>query len=326
VAAERLKILALDGGGIRGVISARVLVEIEERTGRPTAQLFDLIAGTSTGGIIALGVTAPGAERKPRYAAADIVELYAEHGARIFSRSVWHRTRAFGNALEEKFSARELEQVLDDYFGETKLSDALVDVLVTAYEIEVRAPWFFRSRLAREKPAEYDFPMKNVARATSAAPTYFEPLRLETGGASPDYWTLVDGGVFANNPAMCAVAEGFVAYAARDVVVLSLGTGAQTRRIPYEEAKDWGLLGWARPILNVVFDGVSDTVHYQVRQVCKTTEGVERYLRLDPRLDIGNDDLDDASETNIHALKLQAERLIDERGDDLDRFCSLLAA
>jgi patatin-like phospholipase/acyl hydrolase len=320
---EQLKILSLDGGGIRGVVSARLLAEVERRADRPTAELFDLVAGTSTGGIIALGVTAPGTDGKPRYSAEELVELYAEHGDRIFSRSIWHRTRAFGNALDEKFSAGALEDVLNEYFGETTLAEALVDVLVTAYEIEIRAPWFFRSRLAREKPAEYDFPMTKVARATSAAPTYFEPLQLETD-ASPDYWALVDGGVFANNPAMCAVAEGFDAYDAEEVVVLSLGTGAQTRRIPYDEAKDWGLVGWARPILNVVFDGVSDTVDHQVRQICRTTEGIETYLRLDPRLDIGNDDLDDASQTNIHALKLQAEQLIKDRSRDLDRFCSLL--
>ena len=322
--ARRLRILSLDGGGIRGVISARVLAEVELRTGRPAAELFDLVAGTSTGGLIALGVTKPGVDGMPALAASDLVDLYAERGGEIFSRSVWHKTRAFGNAVEEKFPAGPLEAILEEYFGETMLSEALVDVLVPAYEIEIRSPWFFRSRKAREKPAEYDFTMAKVARATSAAPTYFEPLRVRTTG-SPDYWTLIDGGVFANNPAMCAVAEGLDAYDAEEVVVLSLGTGAQTRRITYEQARGWGLVGWARPILDVVFDGVSDTVDHQVRQVCSSTDGVERYLRLDPRLDIGNDDLDDASATNVHALKLQAERLIDERSDDLDSFCSLLA-
>src|SRR5829696_1387249 len=171
-----------------------VLAEVEKRAGRPACELFDLIAGTSTGGIIALGVTAPGAGGKPRYSADDILELYAEQGDRIFSRSIWHRTRAFGNASEEKFPAKPLEEVMHEYFGDTMLSEALADVLVAAYEIEVRAPWFFRSRAAKDKPSDYDFPMRTVARATSAAPTYFEPLRLETAG-SPDYWALVDGGV-----------------------------------------------------------------------------------------------------------------------------------
>jgi patatin-like phospholipase/acyl hydrolase len=320
----RFKILALDGGGIRGVIPALLLTALESRLKRPIAQAFDLIAGTSTGGILALGLTKPGADGNPAFSAAQLVDLYAEHGRKIFPRSIWHRTRAFGSAFEEKYQAAPLDEVLEHYFADTRLAAAVTDVLVPAYEIELRTPWFFRSHAARENPQKYDFPMKEVARATSAAPTYFEPLRLETQGA-PDYWALVDGGVFANNPAMCAVAEAFSTYGAEELVVVSLGTGAQTRRIPYDEAAKWGLIGWTRPILSVVFDGVSDTVDYQVKQICRSTEEVQRYFRFQPQLDIGNDDLDDASATNIHALKLQAERMIDERSGDLDKLGKLLA-
>jgi patatin-like phospholipase/acyl hydrolase len=321
--AEPFKILSLDGGGIRGVIPAVVLTELEARLKRPIAEAFDLIAGSSTGGILALGLTKPGAGGKPALKAADLVDLYAEHGRRIFSRSIWHRVRAVGIALEEKFPAKDLEEVLNEYLGETRLKDAVTDVLVTAYEIELRTPWFFSSHDAKQKPEEYDFPMTAVARATSAAPTYFEPAKFETSGV-PDYWALIDGGVFANNPAMCAVAEAFDTYSADELLVVSLGTGAQTRRLPYDEAKNWGLLGWARPILDVVFDGVSDTVDHQVRQVCRSTEEVQRYFRFQPRLDIGKDDLDDASATNIHALKLQATQMVNDRSDELDGLAKLL--
>jgi patatin-like phospholipase/acyl hydrolase len=317
------KILSLDGGGIRGVIPAVVLTALETRLKRPVAQAFDLIAGTSTGGILALGLTKPGADGTPAFSAEELVELYAEHGREIFSRSVWHRARAFGNAVEEKYPAEDLEHVLEHYFADAKLSAATTDVLVTAYEIESRTPWFFSSHAARENREKYDFPMKKVARATSAAPTYFEPLKLETEGV-PDYWALIDGGVFANNPAMCAVAEAFNTYGADELLVVSIGTGAQTRRIAYDEAAGWGLVGWARPILDVVFDGVSDTVDYQVQQICRSTEEVQRYFRFQTPLDIGNDDMDDASATNIHALKLQAERLTQERRDDLDKLAAKL--
>ena len=320
---EPMRILSIDGGGIRGVIPAIVLKEIEARTGMPICRLFDLIVGTSTGGIIALGLTRPDGNGEPANSAAEILDLYAEEGERIFSRTIWHRTRAFGNALEEKFPAGSLEDVLTNYLGAARLREALTDVLVTAYEIEQRTPWFFRSRKAQEDPA-YDFEMAQVARATSAAPTYFEPLKLETEG-TVDYWTLVDGGVFANNPAMCGVAEAMGGYGREDLLVVSLGTGQLTRRIAYDEARGWGLLGWARPILDVVFDGVSDTVDYQVKQLCESKEGVRRYHRFQAALEIGKDDLDDASATNIHALKLVGESLVDERGSDLDELCETLA-
>lgn len=317
------KILSLDGGGIRGVIPALVLDALETRLSGPVAEVFDLIAGTSTGGILALGLTKPDAEGKPEFSAAELVDLYAEHGWTIFSRSLAHDIKAVDGMREEKYSAKNLEQILEQYFGDTPLSAAVKDVLVSAYEIESRTSWFFTRHKAQQDPAENDFPMKKVARATSAAPTYFEPLNLETN-AAPDYWALIDGGVFANNPAMCAVAEAFSTHEADELFVVSLGTGSQTRRIPFDKAAGWGLIGWARPILDVVFDGVSDTVDYQVRQVCRSTEEVERYFRFQADLDIAKDDMDDASADNIHSLKLQATQMIDKRADDLDRVAELL--
>ena len=112
-------------------------------------------------------------------------------------------------------------------------------------------PYFFKSRKAREEGE--DFPLSVVARATSAAPTYFEPYQLGDQA-------LVDGGVFAANPAMCAFAEVLRFRPAAEIVLLSLGTGQRTRKRSFEDVEDWGLLEWARPIIDVVFDGVSDAV------------------------------------------------------------------
>ena len=165
--------------------------------------------------------------------------------------------------------------------------------------------------------------MRGCARHLRSA-DLLRAVKLETQGP-PDYCAFVDGGVFANNPAMCAVADAFNIYEADELLVVSIGTGPpQTRSIPYDEAAGWGLIGWARPILDVVFDGVGDTVDYQVKQICKSATEVERYFRFQTPLDIGNDNMDDASATNIHALKLQAERLVEGRGGDLDNLASRL--
>ena len=86
-----IKILSIDGGGIRGLIPAVVLAEIEKRTGKPASELFDLIAGTSTGGILALGLTCPAADGRPRYSAERLIDLYQKEGNRIFNRSRWRR-------------------------------------------------------------------------------------------------------------------------------------------------------------------------------------------------------------------------------------------
>jgi patatin-like phospholipase/acyl hydrolase len=324
-----VKVLSIDGGGIRGIIPAQVLARIEHDLGKPISEAFDLITGTSTGGIIALGLTVPGPDGKPAHSAQDLVDLYVKEGATIFSRSLWHEVEAAGSALGPKYPAEGLERVLATYLGEARLKDALTEVLVTAYEVEDRIPWFFSSRDARSREG-YDFPMQEVARATSAAPTYFEPARLPAKN-DRGYWAFVDGGVFANNPAMCGLVEATYQYRtdhgeAPDVLLVSLGTGELTRTIPYDEARNWGLLGWARPLLGVVFDGVSKTVEFQVRELCRASDGTPaRFYRFQVNLaQYGNDDLDDASGTNLLALRKLADDMLDGRGDDLAALCAQL--
>lgn len=323
-AGRGVRILAIDGGGIRGIIPALVLARLEQLTGRAVAALFDLIAGTSTGAILALGLAIPGADGKPRYAARQLAAMYEREGARIFSRSLWHRVAACNNLHRGKYGCAGMEGVLREYFGEARLGDALTDVLITSYEIEQRFPFFFKSRNARER-ADYDFPMREVARASSAAPTYFEPLKLSAAGAA-DHYTLIDGGVFANNPAACALVEARTTHPeASDCVVVSLGTGSLLRSLPYDSARNWGVVRWAKPLLDVVFDGVSSTVDYQMRQLLPEIAGrPSRYYRFQTTLDGGNHALDDASAENITALKGLAQGLLEKEKDQMEKLCEAL--
>ena len=321
--AKIVKVLSIDGGGMRGIIPAMVLAEIEKRTRKPVAELFDLVAGTSTGGILALALTRPDNAGKPAYPAEQLISFYEDEGQEIFSRTIWHRIRAVGNIFEERYPSKGIEAALEKYFGDVRLKDALTDVLVTSYEIEKRLPWFFKSRRAKTEP-DYDYPMKVVARATSAAPTYFEPSKYPADDAFK-YSAWIDGGVFANNPTLCAFAEARKVFpAAEDFVVVSLGTGELTRTIPYDEAKGWGVAGWARPLLAVMFQGVSASVDYQMEQMLPPQGQDRRYYRFECRLDMGNDDMDDASKTNLHALITLAENMITNRTAELDAVCKQL--
>jgi hypothetical protein len=166
--------------------------------------------------------------------------------------------------------------------------------------------------------------MKVVARAASAAPTYFQPEKIMTED-NVDYWALVDGGVFANNPALCTYVEAKTVFPEdTDFLVVSLGTGELTRRINYNDAKDWGLAQWAHPLLNVMFDGESDTVDYQMEKLLQHSAERRRYFRFQTRLDSGNDDLDDASEQNIRSLKVEAKEMIEKNSEELKLLCDLL--
>lgn len=296
-----MRVLAIDGGGIRGLIPALVLAELERRSGRRVFELFDVIAGTSTGGILACAMCAP--DPLP---AEEVAAIYEEEGPTIFDRSVWQRIRSAEGLLDEKYDAGALDRALERFLGDKRLADTVPELIVPAYDMTEPGPFFFKTRTARERRAE-DFPLTVVARATAAAPTYFEPLPVGERA-------LVDGGVYAVNPAMSAFAEVLRFHPSADVVLLSLGTGQRTRSRTFADIDDWGLVEWARPILDVVFDGISDAVDYQLRHVLD--EG--RYWRLQVELTRASDDLDDASPENMRELRRHAEELIAARSDELD--------
>jgi patatin-like phospholipase/acyl hydrolase len=291
-----VKVLAIDGGGIRGLIPALVLAEIERRTGRLAGELVDLVAGTSTGAIIACGVTKPDPLPAER-----IAEIYVEDGPRIFHRSLLKRITSVDGLIDERYDDSGLVASLERHLGPARLPDARPPLLLTAYDIERRQAVFLR----RE-----DVTMAAAARASCAAPTYFEPVRVD--GAA-----LVDGGVFAVNPAVCAYAD----VGGELEVLLSLGTGEHTQPLPLEEVKGWGQLEWARPVIDVVFDGTADAVDFQLRALLG-----DAYVRLQTPLDEASDALDDASEENLAALRREAARLIAAHDDEIDRVCERLTA
>lgn len=318
-----MRVLSIDGGGIRGIIPALVLAELEERTGRPTSDLFDFIAGTSTGGILACALTRPadpaGASAGPRFSAREIVDIYVEEGPAIFDRSILKRIESADGYLDERYDDDGLNAALERFLGATRLAEARTDIMVTAYELEARFAFFFRSSRARNDPT-YDFAMSDVARATSAAPTYFEPAAVTDRAGSRTY-ALVDGGVFATNPAMCALADVVPGanHAPGVDLLLSLGTGELTRPIHLADARGWGRLEWAPRIVDVVFDGVAETVDFEASRLLG-----DHYVRLQTPLRRASDDLDDARASNLAALQDEAATLIRERSVDLDRVATLL--
>jgi patatin-like phospholipase/acyl hydrolase len=301
-----MRILAIDGGGIRGIIPALVLTELERRAGRPVADLFDLVAGTSTGGILACALTRP--EARP---AAELVDIYRTEGPKIFSRTPVRVITSVLGLADEKYDDTALNEALEHYLGDKLLGDAAPKLLLTSYDLEARTPKFFKSW--REE--DHAVPARIAARATAAAPTYFEPVQLGKMG-------LVDGGVFANDPAMCAYAEARRIAPDERPYVVSLGTGQQTDPIHYRDAKGWGLVAWVRPLIDVVFDGVADTVDYQLREVVDDGD----YARFQIELSKANDAMDDASPGNLAALAQHAEELVASSSDALDQVVGRLTA
>jgi patatin-like phospholipase/acyl hydrolase len=314
-----MRVLAIDGGGIRGVIPAVLLAELERRAERPVCELFDLIAGTSTGGILAAALSVPGEDGKPRLTAAQVAESYELLGPRVFHRSLRRRITSADGLADERYGSEGLKAALAEQLGEALLSQTLTDVVLTAYDLGDRRAVFFRTWRARADPA-IDVRLADAVLATASAPTYFEPARVRRVAGGETH-TLVDGGVFATNPAMCALAE--VARMGRldEVLVVSLGTGSKTDAIPYEKARDWGRIEWAQPILDVVFDGVADTVDFQAEQLLPDRSYHRFQIEL-PR----NIALDDARPATIAELRALGEQLVNRKSAEIDEVVAALAA
>ena len=192
-----ISVLSIDGGGIRGMIPAAFLNRLEQRTGHRVSDLFDYVAGTSTGGTLALGLGANRPGCNSPYTAEQLVRLYKTEGRRIFSRSLLHFALALDNLNGPRFPEYGVDEVLKRYFGDTRLKDARTNVVVTAYAIEKRRPFFFRSWQAKAPATRrtHDFPVWEVARSTSAAPTFFPPFKATA--ADGKSYALIDGGVYA---------------------------------------------------------------------------------------------------------------------------------
>jgi hypothetical protein len=362
------RILSLDGGGIRGVVAATMLARIEQQISVPLNQYFQLVAGTSTGSILATAI-ANGRSAK------ELIGVYQQKGSRIFPyQNLWSPERlglVFQYGLSApKYSDKGLVEVLKEEFKYKKLSEVkATNLLIASYDTINREPIIFKSW--RKKFV--NVPLWEVCVCSASAPAYFPAhqlvrkeegkviggdaktivfskeaseddddynrMRIDiTGGTGrgqvrtiidyvgktrtalvdaewdviPDAtstfsvvieYSAIDGGVAANNPTACAIAEALrLGHKVEDISVLSLGTGSFSREIPLKSAQEWGAAQWALPVIDVIFDASSDINDYIATQI------IERYLRLQFKLDRSwtgkrlSDDMDDASQENIRNL------------------------
>ncbi|MGA8144347.1 MAG: patatin-like phospholipase family protein [Candidatus Acidiferrales bacterium] len=308
-----IKVLAIDGGGIRGIIPAIILGEIQQRLGVGLSKVFDLIAGTSTGGIIALGIGTPSKNNAP-YSPDDLLQLYVENGPAIFKKNFLTPARQL---VLPKYSPDVLEAALEQFFSNVEFRAALTPLLISSYDLHAQLPFFFKShRIASD--STFNWKLTEIARATSAAPTFFPPAHLTNDGQ--DY-ALIDGGVFVNNPSMAAYAEARSLYPdAPRITVVSVGTGDRQDHITYGSAKDWGLLGWAKEIVPVFMDSVSEAVDYELKSLPGCT-----YYRLQvPRLQSASNAMDDADAGNLQNLQTVAKDYVSSISDLLTMICAEL--
>jgi uncharacterized protein len=268
------RILSFDGGGIRGLLSTLLLRRlIDESSVSDLIDRVDMFAGTSTGGLIALGLAA-------EIPLDRIRDLYLQKGPKIFSEKFFAQFRDVGNLFRPQYSNRELRQVLGEIFGDKKLGDLKRRVLIPAFELDNlkdKGPgearrWkakIFHNLLNRE--ADKDRLVRDVALYTCSAPIYF-----------PVADGFIDGGVFAINPSLCAIAQALDRRWRRhprlgDIRLLSIGSGQRIAYLAGDE-HNWGVVQWGAKIIPILMEGAQETTHFQ----CVQLLGDSQYCRVQP--------------------------------------------
>lgn len=316
---EPYRILAIDGGGVRGVVAALVLAELEAETGLRVVDLFDFVAGTSAGALLALGLLRPDVQGgdRPRWAARELADLYADERSHIFHRSIWRTASTVNGFLAPKYGPGELRRQLRARLGDTRLSEALRVVMITAYDARRREPYFFMGGQAEFTP---DDPlMRTVAQASAAAPSYFPPVRVQDP-VGDERW-LTDGGVVANNPALLAYIAARRRQPDRPVLLVSVGCGHLSTDLATPRMRKGGALLWARPLFDMMLDGQENVTDRQVQQLLPTGT----YLRLQAELPDSCERIDDDSAANLRVLRASTERLLEQSEKQLREMGARLA-
>lgn len=316
------RVLSIDGGGVRGYLPALVLAELERRAGRPVGDLFDLIVGTSTGGIIGIGAAVG-------IPASELAQFYPRCGRRIFGgtdkksdlqKRLFGGGATFAESMERaalgfspsgaRYRPAGLESVLQEVFGDQRLAQVRTSLAITTFDSATAMPVVLSSRDAIVDPT-CDLLLRDVARATSAAPTFFPPLTVSWAGAERQF---VDGGIWANNPAAVGLSEALAltsdSASTPALTMVSLGTGAAPAKPVLEEN---GLrLGYALDLVSLSTSVWSGEL---LARRALPAHRFHRFQVVDARIAGA---MDDPSTERLAALESAAQTLISRRTSELD--------
>lgn len=313
---RKIFLLSLSGGGFRGIIHAQVLAYLEKLFGTPIVNIFSGISGTSTGALVAFGISMPDPERSgnPFYSADDVLKLYLDERERIFQKpGLGTRIVSMKGFFRPKYSVLGMEESFKESYKSYRLSDLLIPVFVPAVEVlQGKGAKVFSSNKARRHYTK-DYMVWKVARATTAAPSFFESHEMHADASGADQSSIFnfwDGGLFANNPAEIALIEGqkmFPNKTSKDFILLSIGTGEEKCSISQEMTKKMGCLNGGVKIFTTFMNAQNSWVHKKLKKQLK-----DNYVRLE--VDLGQEgiELDNITADYTEKLYFATEKMLDE--------------
>ncbi len=332
-------VLSIDGGGVRGIVPARILQELEERTGKPVAELFDMIGGTSTGAILVAGLTAPDPDdpKKPRHSAQEMKNFYLRHSSKIFPEIRFKSLRKLSNG--SLYDPQPLENILKNSLGDTRMNESLAHIMIAATDIKnFRPVWITHIKGEKDTSPEgwSTMKMRDAVRASTTAPTYF-PAKYHETAPHEDMphvthrHALIDGGFFGGNAMRRLLTQAKkLAPPDADIVVVHLGTGNVENSLSPEEFNKLGPLGLISKsngsillslVVNMTVLDVANDVREEIGDHFISFDGV-----IDPEENPDDPavEMDDASDKNLKTLIGFAEKIMEDNRDNLDRLCTIL--
>ncbi|AHX05031.1 patatin-like phospholipase family protein [Ehrlichia japonica] len=299
-------ILSIDGGGVRGIVAATILQEIEKRINKPLCQVFDLVSGSSVGSLIGGALCLKNVDGTPKYNTSDLLDLMLKYSGKIFSNS-----SIFSLIVGPKYSDKNLNSVLKEIFGDVVMKDLITNFIVPSYDLYASQTVMFRSWTDKYR----DIKVSDITRGAVAAPTYFTPKKIVVDNKKK---LLVDSSIVCNNPIIAAYAAAQVLYPNEKLCCLSVGCGTVNKDF---SGLQNSLLYWADKILFVIIDAGLDAIDYQMSRIIKEDD---TYCRISGNITYSKCDFSDASPGNIQNVKRDAQKIVQENENNINDFCNML--
>lgn len=311
-------ILSIDGGGIRGIVTAHILNNLEkllqEYTNNENEKLinhFNLVTGTSTGSIIVSILNIKDENGLPLYNCQDVLNMYTTESQNIFKRTLKHKIKSLFGLIKVKYDNKYLKQTLIKYLKDNKINDTYTNTMITSINLNNNSLFLFKSYGSNQT-----YKLVDAVLASSAAPTYFKPIKLYKNN---NEICLTDGGLGMNNPSLSSYLECKKLYKDDEINILSLGTGYKTNPLYYNNVKKWGLAKWLKEIVNTILSANNKTADYQCEMLYKHIIN-GNYLRLNGELIYASNKIDDVSDTNLQNLQKDAQIIFDNNKFEIINF------
>lgn len=330
-----VRVLAVDGGGMRSLLALRCLEYLEKRSGRPVSELFDVMVGTASGAFVVAALSQPLEHDTPRFTAAELIREFPKIWSKTLETPVFHSLLSLEGRTAPKYLTRQRQKVFQEFFGSAQVGSALTTVILPAYSIREQVPFLFASDMGkstsfsgtsgRAATEAGDFFLADAVTAATCNPAVAAPSKITNSGGDQTE-TVIGAEIYANNPALLALSEALMRFPGKQCVLISIGAGISPS-IPDETSKGWKKAGSAEQIVHFSSEASQFSTSQITASLHRFGSGpVAAYIRLDVQLPPNALPADDTSDKNVQELNTLAVKLTSEKSATLDRTADFLGA